>query len=82
MAIITVSSGKTHRIALHDSFTSQNPWLTLRQQMVALAVNAQYWWYSSTDWLSGPPMTERDRIRCQAVRAREELRVLDMCLAL
>ena len=82
MSIITVLSSNTYMIILNDSFTSQNLWLTLRQLMIALAVNAQYWWYSFTDWLSGPPMTERDRIRCQAVRAREELRVLDMRLAL
>jgi hypothetical protein len=82
MTIITVSGGKTHRISLHNSFSSQNPGLTLRQLMIALAVNAQSWWYSSTDWLSGPPMTERDRIRCQAGRARRELRVLNTLLAL
>jgi hypothetical protein len=82
MTIIPISHGKTHRISLHDSFGSQNPWLALRQLIIALAVNVQYCWYSSTDWLSGPAMTERDRIRCQAVRAREELRVLNMCLAL
>jgi hypothetical protein len=82
MANITISGGTGHRISLHNSFGSQNLRLTLRHLMIALAVNAQYWWYSSTYWLSGPPMTERDRIKCQAVRAREELRVLDMCLAL
>ncbi len=32
------------------------------------------------DWLSGPPMTDRDRIKYRAVRARAELRVMEMCL--
>jgi hypothetical protein len=82
VAIIPLSHGKTHKISLHNSFSSQNPWLALRQLIIALAANTQYWWYSSTDWLSGPPMTERDRIRCQAMRARRELQVLNMLLAL
>ena len=60
----------------------QNPWLALKQPMGALAVNAQYWWYSSTDWLSGPPMTDRDRIKYQVARARRELRALEKYLAL
>ena len=60
----------------------QNPWLALRQPMGALAVNAQYWWYSSTDWLRGPPMTDRDRIKYQVARARRELRALEKYLAL
>jgi hypothetical protein len=30
------------------------------------------------DWLSGPPMTDRQRIKFQAVRARAELRILEM----
>jgi hypothetical protein len=69
-------------MAIIPASHNQNPWLALRQPMGALAVNAQRWWYSSTDWLSGPPMSDRDHIKYQAVRARRGLRALDMCLAL
>jgi hypothetical protein len=82
MAIIPVSHGTTHKIRLPHSFSSQNPWLALRQLIIALAANPQYWWYFSIDWLSGPPMTERDRVRCQVMRAMSELRALNMLLAL
>jgi hypothetical protein len=32
------------------------------------------------DLLAGPPMTARERIKFQAVRAKAELRILEMCL--
>jgi hypothetical protein len=74
MFTIPVLASKTSRIS------DQNPWLILKQLIIASAVNVRYCWYFSTDWLSGPPMTDRDRIKCQAIRAKQQLHALEMCL--
>jgi hypothetical protein len=63
-------------------FSYQNPWLILKQLVIASAVNVWYCWYFSTDWLSGLSMTDRECIKCQAIRARQQLQALDMCLGL
>jgi hypothetical protein len=76
MSTIPVLAGKTGGVS------NQNPWLILKQLIIALAVKARYCWYFSTDWLSGPPMTDRERIKCQVIRAKQQLRALDMCLGL
>jgi hypothetical protein len=76
MSTILVLASKTGRVS------DQNPWLILKQLIIASAVNVRYCWYFSTDWLSGPPMADRERIKYQAIRAKQQLRALDMCLGL
>ena len=76
MSTTPVLDGETGRVS------DQNSWLILKQLIIASAVNARYCWYFSTDWLSGPPMTERERIKYQAIRAKHQLRAMYMCLAL
>jgi hypothetical protein len=76
MSTTPVLASKTGRIS------DQNPWLILKQLIISSAVNVRYCWSFSTDWLSGPPMTDRERIKYQAIRAKQQLRALDMCLGL
>ena len=76
MSTIPVLASKTDRVS------GQNPRLILKQLIIASAVNVRYCWYFSIDWLSGPPMADRERIKCQALRAKQQLRALDMCLGL
>jgi hypothetical protein len=76
MSTIPVLASKTDRVS------AQNPRLILKQLIIASAVNVWYCWYFSIDWLSGPPMADRKRIKCQIIRAKQQLRALDMCLGL
>jgi hypothetical protein len=76
MSTIPVLTSKTGGVS------DQNPWLILKQLIIASAVNVWYCWYFSIDWLSGPPMTDRERIKCQAIRAKQQLQALEMCLGL
>ena len=76
MSTIPVLASKTGRVS------EQNPRLILKQLIIALAVNVRYCWYFSIDWLSGPPMADRKRIKCQTIGAKQWLRALDMCLGL
>jgi hypothetical protein len=76
MSTIPVLTSKTGGVS------NQNPRLILKQLIIALAVNVWYCWYFSIDWLSGPPMTDRERIKCQAIRAKLHVQALEMCLGL